>query len=189
MPSTEIAHGSLFDVSNKSGQSIAEIFARDLAAIVMIDISYSMTANDCPNGEARADVACRELRKLQARIPGKIAVVEWAHKYAICLNGIPSPSTGETTDMAGVLRFIHRADDCGIQLILISDGHPQDEFDTLNVARTFKSKIDTLFIGPESDPGADFMRRLSALTGGKAQTQSPQGMVNLADQIDRLLTA
>jgi len=189
MPSTEIAHGSLFDVSNKSGQSIAEIFARDLTAIVMIDISASMRAEDCLNNQSRASVSVLELKKLQAKIPGRIAIIEWAERYAFCPSGIPAPATGSNTDMAGVLRFVHRADDCGIQLILISDGNPDCESDTLNVARTFKTKIDTIFIGPESDPGADFMRRLAALTGGRAQTQSAQGMVNLADQIDRLLTA
>jgi len=186
--SNEITYGSL-GYLEQNGRSIAETFAMDVAAIVMIDTSGSMAATDCQNGQMRHTVACNELRKLQREIPGKIAIIEWSSSHAFCPGGVPGPPIGWTTDMAGVLAFVHRADDTGIKLILISDGHPDCEQSALNQARLFRSKIDTVFIGPENDPGADFLRRLAALTGGVAKTQSAREIINLADTVTRLLTS
>ena len=69
--------------------------------------------------------------------------------------------------MVGALKFAKVADVEGIRFILISDGQPDDPQATLQVARTFKSRIDTIFVGPERDSSAqDFLRKLSNQSGG-----------------------
>lgn len=185
MPSTEIAIGSLA----RESRSIAESFATGVEAILMIDISASMGAVDCPGGQTRYAAACDQLRRLQKEIPGKVAIIEWSENHAFCPGGIPSPALGACTDMAKVLRFVKIADGCGIRLILISDGEPDSQADTLQVAGQFQSQIDTIYIGPEGGPGADFLRRLSAMTGGRSSTRSAREILNLADDCKRLLTA
>jgi hypothetical protein len=183
----EIVYGSL-SYLQQQGKPIAESFATGVDAVVLIDISGSMATTDCQNQQSRHQVACDELRKLQRQIPGKIAVIEWADSHAFVPGGIPGPPAGYTTDMAGVLRFIHTPlDGTDIKIILISDGEPDDETRTLAEARRFKSRIDTIYIGPEGGTGAEFLRRLSALTGGQSVTKSPREIVTLEQTVTKLL--
>jgi hypothetical protein len=185
--SNEITYGSL-GYMEQQGKTIAESFL-SVDAIVMIDISASMQEQDCPNGQMRHTVACDELRRLQRQIPGKLAIIEWATGHAFCPGGVPSPPDGFSTNMAGVLGFVKIADGTDIKFILISDGEPDSEDATLDVAQTFKSKIDTIYIGREGGRGADFLRRLAAITGGRPTTQDAREIVNLSKSITRLLTA
>jgi len=184
--SQEIVYGSL-GYLEQQGKSIAESFL-NVDAIVMIDISASMRERDCQNGEMRHTVACDELRRLQRQIPGKLAIIEWATGHAFVPGGAPSSPDGWSTNMAGVLEFVKQADDTGIKLILISDGEPDSEDTTLDIAQTFKSKIDTVYIGREGGRGADFLRKLSALTGGKSVNDTARGIVELSQTVARLLT-
>lgn len=184
--SQEITYGSLGYMAQQ-GQSIAESFL-SVDAILLLDISASMQATDCPNGQERYTVACDEMRRLQRQLPGKLAVIEWATGHAFVPGGVPSPPEGYSTCMDGVLQFVKVADGTGIKIILISDGEPDSEDDTLNVARTFTSKIDTIYIGPEGGRGAAFLRRLADATGGRAETKSPREIVMLSQSVTRLLT-
>jgi len=182
----EITYGSLGYMAQQ-GRSIAESFL-SVDAIIALDISFSMLVADCQNNQSRYDTAVGELRRLQRQIPGKVAVIEWACGHAFVPGGVPSPPYG-TTNMTGALDFIHQADDCGIKLILISDGEPDNQITALDSARRFKSQIDTIYIGPEGGQGADFLRRLSALTGGQAVTNSMRDIVNLSQDVTKLLNA
>jgi hypothetical protein len=187
MTSNEIVYGSL-GYMEQQGRTLAESFL-SVEAIILIDISASMQATDALNGQMRHTVACDELRRLQRQIPGKIAVIEWATGHAFVPGGAPSAPNGSSTNMAGVLRFVKIADGTDIKLILISDGEPDSEQETLAVARDFKSKIDTIYIGPEGGPGADFLRRLAALTGGRSDTKSAREIVSLSNSITKLLSS
>jgi uncharacterized protein with von Willebrand factor type A (vWA) domain len=186
--SQELVHGSIAAIA-QSGRSIAEIFSKDVEAIVMVDTSASMDANDCQNGQKRHAVACDQLRRLQRENPAKVAVVDWASTAKFCPGGMVGPPTGWNTDIANALRFVHKADDTGIKLILISDGEPDSEQDALDVARTFKSKIDTIYIGPEGGPGAAFLRELAAVTGGKFEDKTARGIVELSQTVTKLLAS
>ena len=184
--SQEITYGSLGYMAQQ-GQSIAESFL-SVDAILLLDISASMQQTDCPNGQQRYTVACDEMRRLQRELPGKLAVIEWATGHAFVPGGVPSPPEGWSTNMAEVLRFVKAADGCEIKIILISDGEPDSEQDTLDVARTFTSKVDTIYIGPEGGRGADFLRRLADATGGRAETKSPREILTLGQSVTKLLT-
>ena len=91
--------------------------------------------------------------------------------------------------MDDALRFIKIADGAGIKLILISDGEPDSPSETLRVARTFTTKIDTVFIGQPGSPGAEFLRSLSAATGGIATTQKTSELHKLGSTVKLMLEA
>lgn len=184
--SNKLVYGSLRDISNRSGKSVAETFL-SVDALVMVDTSASMTVNDCQNGQRRYDVARDQLEKLQRELPGKIGVISWSSSQVFCASGVPV-FLQQGTDLAGVLRFIKPADETSIKLILISDGEPDSEEEALKLARQFKSKLSTIFVGPEPSPGREFLRKLAEATGGKSVAQDIGQLGQLSTTVKGLLT-
>lgn len=184
--SMSIVPGSLKAVATQTGQSLAESFM-SADALILVDVSGSMSHCDvAPNDKrSRYQAACDELARLQATLPGKIAVVAFSDNVMFCWDGKP-PFLKGGTDMDEALEFIYPADGTGMTLILISDGWPADPEHTLRVAKRFTSPIQTIFIGPEGDEGAEFLRRLAALTGGQS---SVNRVPELAAKIAGLLGA
>lgn len=179
---TALAPGSLGAVARAEGVSLAESFL-SADAIILVDTSGSMSAQDTGEKQSRYDVACAELKTIQRNLPGKVAVISFSSSVEFAAGGIPRFSGGGT-DMAAALRFVHAADGTDIRFIVISDGQPNDAEGTLKVAKTFTSKIDTVFIGPAGDPGADFLRKLAAASGGQ---YSQNKVSQIAERIERLL--
>lgn len=155
--------GSIKDVSGDT--SIAQSL-EDITTIVIMDTSLSMDYADSPDGTSRHAYASIQLEQVQAKYPGQIALVSFGDCPVFCANGIPNKPHG-TTDMVLALQYVKVADDIpDMNFILISDGDPDDEWQTLAIAEQFKNKIDTIYIGPEGGYGEQFLRRLSAATGG-----------------------
>lgn len=176
--------GSLADTAATRGQSLAESFV-SADAIIICDVSGSMAAYDARGGRSRYDVALEELAALQARLPGRVAVIAFSHDVIFVPGGQP-PLLGMGTDLARALRFAKVADVEGIRFVLISDGVPDSEHDALAVARTYSNRIDVVYCGPESQPyGRDFLARLAAATGGQAVTADR--LEGLADATQKLL--
>jgi hypothetical protein len=165
--SDSIVPGSLGAIAQKDG-SLAEAFmSADI--VVIVDVSGSMSGHDSRGGRSRYDVACDELAKLQANNPGRIAVVCFSSHTQFCPGGIPE-FLGGSTDLAAALQFVKVADGC-VQFIVISDGQPDSEREALDVARTFTSQIDCIFVGPESDWNAiGFLERLAQMSHGRYAT-------------------
>jgi hypothetical protein len=188
--SNSLVYGSLQDIAQREKKALAQTFL-SVDALVMVDTSGSMGANDCQNGRSRYDLACEQLVRLQRELPGKVGVIAWASHVAFCPGGVPSFfSTG--TDLAEVLRFVKPADGTSIKLILISDGEPDNDIEALKLASQFKSKIDCIYIGPEGlngQHGREFLRKLAAATGGVSVSQSVRDIPNLSQTVSRLLTA
>lgn len=184
--SNQLVYGSLQDVAKRSGKPIAETFL-SVDALVMVDTSGSMTLADTRECRSRYDLACEQLTKLQKDLPGKVGVISWSSHVLFCAGGIPT-FLQAGTDLAGVLRFIKPADGTSIKLILISDGEPDSESEALKLAGQFKSKISTIFVGSESSPGRDFLRRLAEATGGQSVTQSINNLGQLSQTVKGLLT-
>lgn len=187
MANDKLVYGSLQDVAQRSNKSVAETFL-SVDALVMVDTSASMSVKDCQGGRRRYDLACEQLIRLQRELPGKVGVISWSSQVVFCSGGVPS-FLQQGTDLAGVLRFVKPADGTSIKLILISDGEPDDEQEALRLAKQFKSKIDTIYCGPEAGYGRDFLRRLAAATGGQAVSQSVNDIANLKQTVTKLLTA
>lgn len=170
-----IVPGSLQATSQQKGITLAESFL-DVNVLLIVDMSGSMNAHDAPNGLSRYEAAEKELKRLQTELPGKIGIVAFSSWPVFCPNGVP-PRLDGGTDMKAALEFVKVADDIGIRFILISDGEPNEPNPTLNIAKTFKTKIDTIFIGPEMSSGREFLKKLSSLTGGKTVSSKEVGML------------
>lgn len=169
MNETAIVPGSLTAVAQRDGASLAESFA-NAEVIVICDSSGSMQIEDSRGGRSRYDVELEELAKLQARLPGKIAVLAFSDNVEFVPGGVP-PMLGQTTMLDKALKFAKIADVSGMRFILISDGCPDDPVAAMAVARTFVSRIDCIYVGPESMPdGRDFLLSLSKLRGGTQVT-------------------
>ena len=180
-----ITTGSLAAISRGKNLTLAESFL-SVDALLVVDMSGSMGAHDAPGGLSRYEAAERELKQLQTSMPGKIAVVAFSSSVQFCPGGIP-PRLGGGTDMAAALRFVQAADGVA-QIVLISDGLPDSEHQTLAVAGEFEHKIDTVYIGPESGwdaHGRNFLERLAAATGGKSMKSAAPGL--LKEQVESLL--
>jgi hypothetical protein len=187
MSNTQLVYGSLQDIAQRSNKSVAETFL-SVDALVMVDTSGSMDMHDCLNGRSRYDLACEQLVRLQRDLPGKVGVISWNSDARFCPGGIPTTPCGGT-DLVGVLKFVKPADGTGIKLILISDGEPDNETEALRLAGQFKSKIQTIYIGPESGYGREFLRKLAMATGGVSVSQSVKDIANLQQTVTKLLTA
>ncbi|RJR10016.1 VWA domain-containing protein [Candidatus Parcubacteria bacterium] len=163
--STAIIPGSLGAIAQKNNVSIAETFV-NADAIIIVDTSGSMDAHDSRGGRSRYEVACEELTQLQNTLPGKIAVIAFSTDVMFCPNGIPT-FMGGRTDLTKALTFTKIVDIPGIRFIVISDGEPDDCQTALSIARTYKNKIDVIYVGPEEHPrGRDFLQQLAKVSGG-----------------------
>lgn len=177
--------GSQSDLAQKNNMSLAETFLNvDLVALV--DISGSMQTNDAGNGKSRWDVAQDHLTKLQGKYQGKIALIEFASFVEFRPNGKLSPANGGT-NLTDALKFVKIADDCGIKIIVVSDGKPDNEQTALTQATRFTSKIDAIYCGDENDHegGRAFLQRLVNATGGQLITSVTTGAIG--DGLETLL--
>ena len=166
--SNQIISGSLGAIAAQNNQSIAETFT-NADVVIIVDTSGSMCACDSRGGQSRYEVACEELRNLQNSLPGKLALLSFSDDVQFCPSGIPfNYQCG--TDLARALKFAKIADITGMRFIVISDGDPDDEQEALNVARTYKNRIDTIYVGPEGGEGQAFLRRLAKASGGTGVT-------------------
>lgn len=180
--------GSVQDVAERNGATLAETIM-NVVALILFDNSESMTGKDCPGHQERFSVAMRELRRLQAAIDGKIGVVQFNTWPTFIAGGLPDPPAG-STDVASALEYVQKIDGCGIRIILISDGEPDNAPLALEVAKRFTdTRIETVYIGAEGGSGAEFLRRLSALTGGVHVNQNVGEIPNLSATVTKLLTA
>lgn len=185
---TALVPGSLSALAHRDNISLAESFL-SVDALLIVDVSGSMEAQDAPGGKSRHEAAEAELRRLQADFPGKIGVICFSDHAQFVPTGIPIRMNG-STNLAGALSFVKAADGLGIKLIVISDGQPDDPGQALSIAQTFKSKIDTVYIGPEDGGdwgGRGFLKQLAAASGGTFSKSSAPGL--LAEQVTLLLGA
>lgn len=179
-----IVAGSIADVAARNGQSLAQTFV-NAECVILVDTSGSMGSADSRGGKTRYDVACEELAALQGAMPGKIAVLSFSNVTMFCPDGKPFNQSGGT-DLAGALEFARVADVPGIRFIVISDGQPDNAADALNTARSYTSKIDVIYVGPETSPtGRDFLAKLAQASGG-AVVMADRAKA-LADSAKRLL--
>lgn len=184
--SATIVKGSLADIARETNTALAETFL-SADVIVLVDTSGSMSAEDAPGGKSRYDTACNELAKLQATLPGKIAVISFSSTTMFCPNGQPFNLNGGT-DLAGALKFTKVADVPDMRFMIISDGQPADPDKALAIAKTYTNRIDVVYVGPEHDPqGRDFLNRLANAIGGQAVTADR--VAHLSSKVQLLLAA
>jgi len=163
---TALVPGSLSSLARQQGVSLAETFL-NVDAIILLDVSGSMVATDARGGRSRFDIACEELTRLQATLPGKLAIIQFASFPIFRPNGLPTNPHG-TTDLAAALKFVQVADVGDMRFIVVSDGEPDNEAEALKVAARYQGRIDTIYVGPEDGAGQEFLSRLARINKGKS---------------------
>jgi Mg-chelatase subunit ChlD len=180
---TQIVPGSLSAIAQQNNASIAETFI-NADVIILVDTSGSMCACDARGDRSRYDIACEELKNLQAQLPGKLALLSFSDDVVFCPSGIPFNYQGGT-DLAKALKFAKVADVTGIRFIVISDGQPSDEDGCIRIAKTFKARIDCIYVGPEGGDGQKFLNQLAKASGGQGVTADR--VKELSANVQRLL--
>lgn len=182
--SLTVVPGSQLDKAQKENISLAQSFL-SAEIVIVFDNSGSMSENDAPGNQTRRNYAEKQLRYLQGKYPGKVALVCFASSVEYSPSGIITP-VGGSTALHKALEFVKVADNTGLKIIVVSDGEPDIEDAALNVARTYKSKIDCVYCGPEDGTyGRDFLKRLAAATGGQFFKSDAPGQ--LLEQTETLL--
>lgn len=180
----KVIAGSLSQQASAKGQSLAESFI-STDAIILVDTSGSMAQSDGTDN-TRYERACNELAKIQNTMPGKICVISFSDETMFCPAGVPwNYEAG--TDLAKALKFARVADVPDMRFIIISDGEPNDEQEALNIAKTYKNKIDTIFIGRENGSGQTFLAKLAKASGGISARDF--SATQLSDTVKGLLSA
>lgn len=181
----KLIKGSLSAISKAKNKTLAESFL-SCDVLILADMSSSMNAKDARGGKSRYDVAEQDIVHLQEKHQGKIALVVFANDVQFCPTGYPM-RLGGGTELSKALRFIKPADDCGIKIVIVSDGEPFHPGKALKIAKTFATKIDVIYVGPEDDiyGGRRFLEKLAQATGGQFMQSESSGL--LADKVERLL--
>ena len=186
MSKFEITKGSIADIMNKENISLAESFLT-CDCIILFDVSGSMWEED-GTGITRFNRGLKELKDIQASLPGKVAIVQFADHPDFMPGGVPSMFvSGSGTDLTAALRYIQIADSIpDMRFIIISDGEPNNPLTAMTVAENFSNQIDTIYIGPEDDhrDGRGFLRRLALRSGGKPVTSAAE---NIKSEVTLLL--
>lgn len=134
-----------------------ETLTETAAVVVMADISGSMRGN-------KIERLKRELSRLWPEL-GKARLMSFADNPRWVDGPNDLPPVGGNTDLAAALTLAAGA--WPSEVVVISDGLPQDEQGALDAAQMIPGTISVLFIGDEMDQrGADFMRRLALVGGG-----------------------
>ena len=173
----EILPGSVADAARKEGRSVAAQMIK-VEAVVLGDNSGSMETEDVSyqGGKiSREQKLMIELAEIYTKYPGQVLLVEFSDKAEMRPTGTFSGQHGDTL-LAPALELIKDLDGTGVQFIVISDGLAGDEDKALKIARGFKTKIDTVYVGPESGSdareGRNFLRSLATASGGRFDVKS-----------------
>lgn len=179
----EITQGSIADIMQDRNVSLAESFL-SCDCIILFDVSGSMNSTD-GLWISRFERGIKELKDLQASLPGRVALIQFADHPDFLPGGVPTAAHGGT-DLTAALRYIKLADEIpDMRFIVISDGEPNDELTALAEASGFRNRIDTIYIGPETDSfGRDFLSRLASRSGGKPIQSAAE---NISEDVTLLL--
>lgn len=185
-----IVPGSIADLAAQNGGRIAPP-----SVIILFDHSGSTELRDARlldgRPASRYEAACEQLAIIQARMPGKIAVLAFADEVTPCPGGVPPMPTG-FTNLTMALRMAQEADTGAVRFVVISDGQPNSKETALVVAREFTGQIDTVLVGEgedwERESSAEFMAELARIGRGTF-TRDASGMRFLAESVIKMLGA
>ena len=163
--------GSMADYQRRTGAGLVKAWLA-VHAVVVVDISSSMGTHDAGDGHRRVDVARMELAKLQKKLQGQIAVVEFNYDARWRRDGLIGEPTGGT-NLGGALEYVEELLGPGlprVTVVVVSDGEPNDEASALEAGKRIAgkgAKLSTVYVGPDAGYGKAFLRRLAALGGGE----------------------
>lgn len=184
----EITKGSIADIMQNKNASLAESFMT-CECVVLFDVSGSMNNFDGKGRESRFDRGIKELKTIQESMPGKYAIIQFADRVDFMPGGVPVMGmSGSGTDLTAALKYAKVADEIpDMRFVIISDGEPRNEMTAKAEAAQYQNRIDTIFIGDETDVwnGKAFLAELARASGGKAVTTAAE---NIAKEVTLLLS-
>ena len=191
--STEIYRGSLSDVIARAAKSTTvdpreeklkarfENTSEDIFLLVDISGSMSSTVGDTKMSKwGHAQIAVNDVL---AHNP-KIRVVAFDSIVEEVKDGKLPPPRG-STDMDGALEYVAKFRPW--KTIIVSDGLPDDQKRTIEVADKMTGRIDTIYCGPDGHPAITFLRSLCKIGCGRHATWEGRG--ELTGAIRGLLNA
>ena len=186
MPKYEITKGSISDLMQQDDVSLAESFL-SCNCVVLFDVSGSMKSED-GTGATRFERGLKELKEVQATMPGRFAIIQFADRVNFMPGGVPTMwVSGAGTDLTAALKYAQIADEIpDMRFIVISDGEPDNRLTAKAVAAQYKNRIDTIYIGEETGRGRSFLTELAEASGGSALSSAAE---NIQQDIVYLLQA
>lgn len=159
--------GSIGSIAMRDNTSIAKAFL-NATDIILVDTSGSMDIQDSTGGQKRYDVACQELRKLQKRLQGQLAIFSFSNECIFCPSGNPI-YLGDETNLLEALQHVEGADGT-VNYTIISDGYPSgNESEIFALVSRMTSRVNCIFAGPVEDyQGRDFLYKLAQVGRGKS---------------------
>jgi len=132
----------------------------DARPILLLDVSGSMV--QMVNNKRKIDI----LREIVTNFIGVRMFVFSTHinetKY------IPEPQ--ESTDLYNAFKYLKQFINKDTNLVLVSDGQPNDPESALNEAKSLGIPVNVVYIGNMGSSGEQFMKLLAKLTNGKEIT-------------------
>ncbi|MHB1681155.1 MAG: vWA domain-containing protein [bacterium] len=153
--------------------------------LLLLDISGSM--NDDCSGNKKIDSLASIVKKMP--LARKIYFNNSVYDCGININ-VPEANGG--TDLALAFKFIKENNiNTGMKLILVSDGEPNIEIESIAEALKLNQHIYIIYIGEKYSSGEKFMKKLAEITGGSETTISEKTQnlnIQLNNAINLLLT-
>ncbi len=173
----EITKGSISDLMQRDDVSLAESFM-SCDCVVLFDVSGSMSSIDGDGSETRFDRGMKELKEVQASMPGRFAIIQFADKVDFMPGGVPAMGvSGAGTDLTAALKYAQIADEIpDMRFIVISDGEPDNKLTAKATAARYQNRIDTIYIGEESGSGRSFLTELAKASGGSAVASAAENI-------------
>jgi len=181
--------GSLIDVTKgdpmKMGLAIV-----NAKVVAICDLSGSMLSKDAGKNEnmPRHVVLQEVLDDLQAKYPGEMVVYGFnSANIGILPNGqLPDPD-GSTPTHVALNQIYRKASTLEQQVMLLSDGMPDDAEARFEIARELEYPSNTFYIGRFSErEGRDFMCKLASISGGDSSSVSLNTPLKLTNEIEQL---
>jgi hypothetical protein len=140
----------------------AEARARAERTVILADCSGSM--EELVDRRRKADILQDALDQVLPGLPAAHVVAFASIAVDIARGGrLPPPSGGTALHLA----LDHASRQRPGHVLVISDGHPDDEAAAIAAVDRLRATIDVIYCGPDGDRAAiEFLRRLAARRGG-----------------------
>jgi hypothetical protein len=187
---SKFSKGSLISVTNGDPMKMG-LALMNAKAVAICDISGSMAAKDSGENEnsVRADVLQEVLDDLQDKYPGELVIYGFnSENIGILPSGILPPPDGTTPTHLALNNIYRKAADLEQEVILLSDGLPDQAEPCYDIAEEVGWPINTFYVGPYGERGGrDFMERLAEISGGVHNSVSLNTPLRLATEMEKLL--
>jgi len=179
-PITPVGGTRGLTLSQAARQVMAAQAAIKNPAILICDVSGSMSEHDAPGHRRRIDALRDVVLQLRRDYP-QIRLLAFASRPAWVV-ALPEPGGGTALHLA--LDFARPAVKTESVVCLISDGLPDSTDAALEAARRFPARLNVFYVGPEGGLGQRFLQELAAASGGQFRTcRLDQSLLDQARQV------